>query len=122
MEIKIEGTPEFLQELHIQLFELDEKLEIDEQYGPNEGFQKEPVTLALIVTAASHLTTSLIKEGVKIVIAKFKANAEVQKAKIKADLELAKFSIKEANKWKQVDLESLILPEPEKKVVKKSRN
>lgn len=114
MEIKIEASPELLQELHEMLYAHDKEIEIDEQYGPSEGYQKESMVTALIMSASSPVIYKLISGAIKIWQARIKAEVQKEKNKNKAETDLIKFFVKEQSKWEQKKLSQLIKAEKEK--------
>ena len=114
MEIRIEASPERLQELHEILYTHDNEIEIDEQYGPNEGYQKESLVTALIMSASSPVIYKLISGAIKIWQSKLKAEVQKQKNKNKSKSDLIKFFVKEQGKWEQKKLAELKKIEKEK--------
>jgi hypothetical protein len=122
MEIKIEASPELLQELHELLYANDNEIEIDEQYGPSEGYQKEAVVVGLVLTALTSITYKLITAFVKIKQAQIKADVQKDKNKLNAQKEVLKFSIKENNKWEQKCLADLAKAEKAKRSQKPTKN
>jgi len=119
MEIKIESSPELLQELHEMLYAADPELEIDEQHGPSEGYQKEPLVSALILLASSPVVVKLISAFVKLRQTRIKAEVQKDKNKKNAEKDVMKFFIKEEYKWKQLQLKELKATEKTKSVKKK---
>jgi len=121
MEIKIEASPELLQELHELLYVNDNEIEIDEQYGPSEGYQKEAVVVGLVLTALTSITYKLITAFVKIKQEQIKAEVQKNKNRLNAQKEVLKFSIKENNKWDQKRLTDLAKAEKAKRSQKPTK-
>lgn len=108
MEIKITGTAQDLQNIHQLIYQHDKNTEVDEEYGPNQGYQKEPLVAALI-TAGSSAITAIITNY--IATKKAKAATETERYKIDkaAETERLRFYLKETRKWKELELKEIEL-------------
>jgi hypothetical protein len=108
MEFKITGTAEDLHQIHQLIYKHDQEIEVDEEYGPNEGFQKEPLVVALL-TVASSTVTGIITAYLTAKAAKKNADIEKYKVDKEAETEQLKIWLKESRKWKEISLKELEL-------------
>jgi hypothetical protein len=111
MGIKITGSPEDLQAIHQLLYENDKDVEVDEEYGPIQGYQKEPNVAALIVGATSTV--------VAIIHGYFKTRQEKYKTDKAQETELIKLYCKEQREWKKIndkELKDLVKTKDQKKL------
>jgi hypothetical protein len=107
MEIKITSTSDDLAELHQLLYDADNQVEVDEEYGPTEGFQKEPSVTALIVTIAKPTLLAIIYGFYKTRQTRIKAETEKVKIEKKAETDQLNIFLKANLEWKKLSIKEL---------------